>query len=152
MRFTCKCGFSTTVDVWPFRCVCGRSYASAAAKPTKVQREEVREEPAPAEGPGTELKAMLLEIHAKPKIGCGCEKMAQDMNRWGVEGCRNRRATIVATLRANAAKLNLLELAKAAFGGVTASWVGAIKLTDPLGSLADEAIRRADAKAQTSGS
>jgi len=143
MKFACHCGLRCTVELWPFTCVCGRVYRDADSEP-------LQQEPAvdtPADGPGTELKAMLAEIGANA-AGCGgCESLAADMNRWGLEGCRRHRQAIIAHLQRKAAKLGLLELAKVSVSLPGSSWAGAISILDPWGSLVDEAIRRADEKA-----
>lgn len=56
-------------------------------------------------GPGTEL-SLLLPKQLERK-GCGCKDYAKKMNRWGVEGCRQRFDDIVEHLvmKANSAPL-----------------------------------------------
>lgn len=97
-------------------------------------------------GPGTELKAMLLEIGAKTTHGCGCNDLALTMDRLGVEGCRKEREHIVEKLRGNAAVLNLVEFGRLAVSSLTATWITSIHPFDRYGSLVDEAIRRTEAK------
>jgi len=100
----------------------------------------------PSTGPGSQLKAMLLEINAKPSADCGCDSLAKKMNAWGVEGCRERRYEIAAQLQENAAELNLLQLFGAAIWSLKASWVSAINPLHPFLSLLDESIRRAESE------
>lgn len=59
--------------------------------------------PTPGEGPGTELKN-LLSWFASEREGCQCKDRAAKMNRWGVEGCRERIDTIVGWLSEEARK------------------------------------------------
>jgi hypothetical protein len=115
----------------PISCFCGGSGQPVAT----VNR-----------GPGAELSAMLAEIGVSAVEGCGCEALAAKMNLWGADGCREKRQFIARKLKQNAKKLKLAKLVATAFSSATASWVGAIKLTDPWGSLVDEAIRRAEEK------
>lgn len=45
--------------------------------------------PAPAFGPGTVLHDKLKALFgADAVVGCGCKMVIEQMNRWGVEGCR----------------------------------------------------------------
>lgn len=141
MKFACHCGLRCTVELWPFTCVCGRVYATSRSKPT-LQEPALS---APADGPGTELKAMLAEIGVEAWEGCGCESLADDMNRWGAEGCREHRQTIVSHLKRKAGELPLLDLVKTPARVLRGSWAEAISILDPWGSLVDEAIRRAAA-------
>lgn len=88
-----------------------------------------RQRPTPAEGPGTELKAMLSALGISPD-NCNCNARAAQMNRWGVAGCCEHRLEIAEWLR------------EAAAGKVTE-----FAVTDPAEAflpLVDEAIRRAD--------
>jgi hypothetical protein len=97
--------------------------------PGGVRRPAQAVKPPPPGGPGTELKAMLA---ARGYEAClGCQMYARKMDLWGVQGCRDRRAEIVARLQAQAAELGL--------AASLAAWAGA-------GWFVDEAIRRAEAK------
>ena len=67
------------------------------------------------------------------------------MDGWGVAGCRERRAEIVEWLKSQERKASWGTRLFAAFRTVTSGmwWLNPL---DPLGSLTDEAIRRAEAK------
>ena len=104
--------------------------------------------PAPAaapSGPGTELKALLASLGLTPASGCDCNARAAQMNAWGVAGCRERRAEIVAWLREQATKASWSLAAVAAWKALKGfrRW---FRVRDPLGSIVDEAIRRAEGK------
>lgn len=96
--------------------------------------------PAPAFGPGTELAALVKQIGGADQHGCGCDAMIEKMNRWGVDGCREHRAEIIAQLTASAAKWGIADWVK---GGLLAIYRGTAMLLDPrdpIGSLVDLAI------------
>jgi glycosyltransferase involved in cell wall biosynthesis len=40
-------------------------------------------------GPGTELKKILSALSITPGANCGCNKKAQQMDAWGIEGCED---------------------------------------------------------------
>lgn len=70
--------------------------------------------PAPAFGPGTELKALLkdwLGIQASPN--CSCNARARQMDEWGPDLCEQNLATIVGWLeeQAKARKLPFVRFA-----------------------------------------
>lgn len=98
-----------------------------------------------AKGPGRHLKELLEELGAAGDRTCGCDSYAAKMDRWGVQGCRDRRQSIVdwlAEQRAKASWLTWLSVGtKAIASGAVGSWMRPL---DPLGSMVDEAIRRAD--------
>ena len=94
-------------------------------------------------GPGTELMKLLRDLGINPPKGCECKRRAAEMDAWGVEGCRQRRAEIVGWMREAWGQAGwgelLLAAARAAAGGL------ALRLDpfDVAGSLIDEANRRA---------
>ena len=47
---------------------------------------------------GTELSKLIPDWAVQFKGGCGCKDMALKMDRWGIEGCHQRRRQIVAHL------------------------------------------------------
>ena len=94
-------------------------------------------------GPGTELKAMLLALGIQSMASCRCQEMAQRMDDLGVQGCREHRAELVEYLRQQVPALATHELALAAIRAVWSGLAIHLSLTDPVGSLLDEAIRRA---------
>lgn len=96
----------------------------------------------PEHGPGTELKQLLISLGFAV---CGdCGHRAIYMNLWGIEGCIEHREEIVGWLREQQKNASWAALWKAALASVTADFRPSI--TDPAGSLVDEAIRRAKEK------
>jgi hypothetical protein len=91
-----------------------------------------------ASGPGTELKKMTVEMGVP---ACRtCSDYAQQMDRWGVEGCRGHLEEIVAHLESQAQRLGWFKWVTA---GVKAVANG---LPTTPRALALEAIRRAEQK------
>jgi hypothetical protein len=48
-------------------------------------------------GPGGYLLRIMRELDVPP-AGCGCRSLAVKMDRWGVDGCRQNRAELVAAM------------------------------------------------------
>lgn len=97
-------------------------------------------------GPGTELKHLLASIGITEASGCGCGAKAAEMNRWGVAGCKEHRAEIIAWLREQQQKAGWAATLTAGINAVAAGlWLNPLDL---LGSLVDEAIRRASRTAE----
>lgn len=113
----------------------------------KVQTRQPKQSspPIPQAGPGTELKELLASIGLTPQ-GCRCESRVQQMNKWGIEGCRNptNRDYIVNWLRTEEKKRGWAEKLKAGLLTITTGLASELSLTDPLGSLVDVAISRAE--------
>ncbi len=103
---------------------------------------------APAGGPGTELKALLSGLGVKATAACSCNAYARQMNLWGVDGCREHRADVVAWLEKRRAKTGWGATIHAYLAGarnvVTGGFVP--NPADVSGSLVDEAIRLAAVK------
>lgn len=66
------------------------------------------------------------------------------MDRWGIDGCKNRRHLITNWLRENAEKRGWWEKAKAAALAAAQGIAFQLDMTDLYGSLVDLAIRRAE--------
>lgn len=104
----------------------------------------------PRGGPGTVLKSIIAEFGIHPSPNCSCQKFAALMDWWGPDGCRSRRAEIVAAIKENAANwgwdnmLNVTGVAKAAASVVKALVTRTLSVTDPVGSLVDLAISKAE--------
>lgn len=79
--------------------------------------------------PGTEL-AKLIPSWLK-REGCGCKSFAAKMNRWGVDGCRQRREEILDHLESQARQF-------------TWTIVVGIAIRPTLGVLLDRALATAD--------
>lgn len=86
--------------------------------------------PPPKNGPGSELKKLLLDWGIDISSDCGCASKAQLMDTWGVKGCQENRDKIVSWLIEAAGDRILLAY-------LTAGW------------FVDESIRRAEAKLET---
>lgn len=112
-------------------------------------REDVSPPPAVVTGgPGTELKRLLGELGLTPVSGCGCDDRAALMDSWGVAGCRERRAEILAWLTDAREKAGWRVTLAAGLRALSGAIEG-LDLRDPLGWLVDEAIRRADLRVPT---
>lgn len=98
-------------------------------------------------GPGTELKELLASIGLTPQ-GCRCESRVKQMNQWGIQGCRDNREYIINWLREEERKRGWGEKIKAGLLTVTTGLITELSPTDPLGSLVDIAISRAEKKQQ----
>lgn len=87
-------------------------------------------------GPGTELARIFGSVGAS---SCQqCTDLARRMDDWGVAGCKEHRAEIVADIESRSNKVSLQDMVK----------LGAKLFTSGLplsiGGLVDEAIRRAE--------
>jgi hypothetical protein len=132
------CGFKAGGRDWHKNCTGPES--TGPPRPTPI--------PPLGYGPGGELKNLFASYRLTGAQGCGCDQYAEQMDRWGVEGCREHRAEIVARLEAARGQLgwteHLIATAHALKQVVAGGFVPST--TDPCGSLVDEAIRRAQAK------
>lgn len=106
--------------------------------------------PAPAEGPGTELKKLLESLGVTMPPNCDCNAHMAEMNRNGVAWCQANRAKVMEWLaegrKQTAWRTQLGAALRGVANGLTGSW--SPNPTDPLGSLVDEAIRRAEENPQ----
>jgi len=113
------------------------------SQPTKQRQERRYAKQPEASGPGTELKNLLASIGLTPQ-GCNCNSRVQQMNKWGIEGCRQNREAIINWLREEEKKRGWGEKLKAGVLTITTGLVASISPTDSLGSLVDLAIQRAE--------
>lgn len=90
-------------------------------------------------GPGTHLRRILFDLKIQARRGCDCSKKAYQMDLWGPKGCRENRDEILSWLRAGYKTSGWLETGRAAV--LASAW---IDLADPLGSVLNEAIARAE--------
>lgn len=95
-------------------------------------------------GVGDYLKKVTTELGLTVKQGCNCKSLAAEMNRLGPDGCRRDRARLVEALQVNAKRYTWGDVAKAAAKALMTGLAWRIDLTDPYGSLLDEAIRRVE--------
>lgn len=132
-RHEAKCGVVRILPSdLPLTKVCNRSCDPSYVRPAF-----------PTTGPGKELTGILKELGQTEAEDCGCTGHAAQMNLWGVDGCREHRDEIIGWLKESAAKAKLTKRQKFAIYRKARRLGIAIKLTDPFGSLVDEAIRRA---------
>jgi hypothetical protein len=106
--------------------------------------------PAPQEpdfGPGTELRSILESLRLSELPGCGCKSKTRQMDRWGVEGCREHFEEIVGWMREGYEKAGWIPKAKAAVFAATSGLALKLNPLDPFPSLVQEAILRAEEKA-----
>lgn len=96
-------------------------------------------------GPGSQLWRLLKSLGVRHTPTCPCLGFAERMNAWGVAGCRLARAEIVEHMRTHAQAYGWGTFVQAAGRAVLTGLAWRIDLTDPYGSLVDEAIRRAEA-------
>lgn len=90
--------------------------------------------------PGEALSKLIRELRVK--FNCkACAALAKKMKACGVDGCRIHRAEIVQAVRSRIGEVSWLTVAAAA---LRAAFSFRIDLADPIGSLVDEAIRRAE--------
>jgi len=105
-------------------------------------------EPEPSDpwgaGVGAELHQLLDQLGIPPTGECGCVAMARELNEWGPDGCRERRAEIVQRLRDRRKLESWHVLAAAAARSLTTAVGWTIDILDPIGSLLDMAIRNAE--------
>ncbi len=104
----------------------------------------------PGYGPGTEMFEMLKEIGVADKPNCTCKATANQMDIWGVEGCRieTNFNWIFNQVNQNAANWSWSEklaiAAQASLNPANWSLAWTINPLDVYGSLIREAIRRAE--------
>jgi hypothetical protein len=106
----------------------------------------------PGFGPGTEMFEMLKDIGVTDKPNCTCKATANQMDIWGVEGCRDPQnfQWILNQVNQNATNWSWTDYLRVAAINVLnpTTWNLAWKIdpTDIHGSLIREAIRRAECK------
>lgn len=143
----CECGFeSSKINRLPFYCRCGRVYRGSMTEPSRVPAKSPPP-PKPAGGPGTELKKILAELGIKTDASCGCENKARQMDRWGVAGCREHFAEIVAWLQDAKKKTTWRKTLFATIKAATSGLALQLNPLDVAGSVIDLAIRRAELSA-----
>ncbi len=95
-------------------------------------------------GPGTEFKKIADSLGVENVEGCDCGSMQARLDDLGVVGCRKHRAVLLKQLRKNAGKVKWIAKARAAVNvavGKAGFWINPL---DPVASIFDEAVRRAD--------
>jgi hypothetical protein len=97
-------------------------------------------------GPGTELTTIFKSLGIAPAASCGCQSKADQMDAWGIAGCRVNRPQIIGWMTAAYDTTSWLTRAKAACAAGANGLACKLDWSDPIGSLVDEAIRRAEAR------
>jgi hypothetical protein len=95
-------------------------------------------------GPGTELAALLESIGIKELPGCGCKKKMRQMDRWGVDGCKQHFDEIVTWMRDGYEKAGLIAKVRSAAFAAAIGLAFKLEPGNPLPGLVKEAIRRAE--------
>ena len=98
------------------------------------------------EGPGTEFRRLLEQLGIRPVTTCGCTDRMLRMNALGPAGCRRKREQLLEEIRAAADGYGLVPTALAGLRAIATGLAARISLVDPIGSLFDEAVRRAEAR------
>jgi len=106
---------------------------------------------APMYGPGTELTNLLSSLGVVSKPNCTCRAMANQMDIWGVQGCREpaHHQQILTTIHSNKDKWGWKDRVLAITKAVTSGLAFKLNPLDPFPSLIDEAIRRAELAEQS---
>jgi hypothetical protein len=92
----------------------------------------------PGGRPGTELRRIFDEMGVKPTAKCRCKQFARKMDYWGIDGCCQRTAEIVAHLQEHAKEFGLSTWAAA---GWSALWQGKPRSLEGLVQLAIDRAR-----------
>ena len=95
--------------------------------------------------PGTEFHNLALQLGIRDKPSCSCKALRRDMDRLGVAGCRAQRDRLLSVIRQNYQQVTSAEKVMAAARAVSSGLALTINPLDPVGSLFDEAVRRAEA-------
>jgi hypothetical protein len=98
--------------------------------------------PAPSDGPGRRLAALLASL-GFTKVGCaGCNDLSLQMNLWGIEGVQARREEIKVWLKSKYVEQSWGSILAAAGKAVVSGVAFRIDPLDVFGSLIDEACRQ----------
>jgi len=95
-------------------------------------------------GPGTQLKLLLQELGVTSFAGCGCDDKVSQMNRWGVEGCRENFDTIRGWIADAQAKASWSTKIAATIAAASTGIAREINPVDIAGSLVRIAIERTE--------
>lgn len=109
----------------------------------EAQRAKLLQEIKTGDGPGSQLHRLLGTLGIHPGTNCACLSLAKRMNDLGVPGCREHRQEIVDNIRTRQDQYGWATRFKAAAAAVMTGVAWRLNPLDPIGSLVDEAIRRA---------
>lgn len=95
-------------------------------------------------GVGSQLWKLLEGLGIEHKPSCPCLEWAERMNLWGPVGCRLSRKEIIGHMKSSSKNYGWGDLTKAVVKAIATGLALRLSVTDPYGSLLDEAIRRAE--------
>jgi len=96
------------------------------------------------EGPGSQLWRLFESLGVKHSATCECLTRAEQMNAWGVAGCREHRDEIADWMRRDQDRFGWRDKLTAATRAVTTGLAFRLSPLDPFPGIIDEAIRRAE--------
>lgn len=97
--------------------------------------------------PGSQFRSLAVQLRISRKPGCNCEEVEAEMDLLGVAGCRSARQRLLAALRNNYARYNAWDKIRAGAAAVGTGLHRELEWRDPVASLFDLAVRRAEAAA-----
>lgn len=95
-------------------------------------------------GPGTELKMILSSLGINPGSSCDCNGKAEQMDRWGVEGCRKNKDMIVQWMKDGQSRWGWRDKVSAATKAITSGLAFKFNPLDPFPGIIEHAIHRAE--------
>lgn len=95
-------------------------------------------------GVGSQLWRLLSSLGIEHREDCECLTWAERMNAWGPEGCREARQEIATHMRDSAKSYGWGAKLGAAAMAVATGLAWRVNLSDPYGSILDEAINLAE--------
>jgi hypothetical protein len=98
--------------------------------------------------PGTEMLQVTSELGIETYEGCGCKSVAAAMDVLGVEGCRRRRNELILQIDAGLEGWGWSQKLKAATAAMWKAVGMGVSVTDPVVSLFEISVDRAEKKAK----
>ena len=95
-------------------------------------------------GVGSQLWKLLSELGIEHRSDCSCLDWAVRMNNWGAEGCRLYKKDIINHIKSSSKSYGWGDITKAVTKAISSGLAFRLSITDPFGSLLDEAIRLAE--------
>lgn len=118
----------------------GRLLPGSTPKDDSVRLDLVRH----GYGPGSQLWRLLEELGIEHQSDCQCLSHAEQMNAWGLSGCREHRDEIVAWMRQGQDRFGWQPKLMAAARAVATGLAFRLNPFDLFPDILDEAIRRAE--------
>ena len=104
----------------------------------------------PEDGAGSEFAALVAELGITMPDNCTCKALKNQMDMQGPAWCRDNKPQLEVQIKANAGKWGwtekLANIATAGWKSITTGLALKINPLDPIPSLFDEAVRRAEVK------